>query len=81
MPSTVPASGMEIPEDSRDSVFQSTVAVQGINPTLVDRSSQEEQSSHSLLGNRFAALIDEEVSVARKLEEMGEVAARQGEWW
>ena len=39
--------------------FLSTVAVQGINPTLVDRSSEEEQSSHSLWGNRFAALIDE----------------------
>ena len=56
VPSTVPASGIEIPEDSRDSTFQSTVAVQGINPTLVDRSSQQEQSSHSLLGNRFCCI-------------------------
>ena len=43
----------------RDSTLQSTVAVQGINPTWVDRSSHEEQSSHSLPGNRFAALMDE----------------------
>ena len=43
----------------RDSALQSSFAVQGINPTLVDRSSHKEQSSHSLLGNRFAALINE----------------------
>ena len=54
-----PRSRIEDDTPERDSIFHSTVAVQGINPTLVDRSSQEEQSSHSLLGNRFAALIDE----------------------
>ena len=54
-----PRSRNEEGAPERDSTLQSTVAVQGINPTLVDRSSHEEQSSHSLLGNRFAALMDE----------------------
>ena len=48
----------DIPE--RDSTFQSTIAVQGIHPTLVDRSSEEEQPRTILSGNRFAALIDDE---------------------
>ena len=47
----------------RDSTFQSTIAVQGIHPTLVDRSSDEEQPRTSLSGDRFAALIDDESCV------------------
>ena len=39
------------------------MAVQGIHPTLVDRSSDEEQPRTSLSGNRFAALIDDESRV------------------
>ena len=47
-----PQSRNEEGAPERDSTLQSTVAVQ-------DLSSHEEQSSHSLLGNRFAALMDE----------------------
>ena len=54
-----PRSRNEDGAQERDSALQSTVAVQGINPTWVDRSSHEEQSSHSLPGNRSAALTDE----------------------
>ena len=42
------------------STFQTTVAVQGIQPTLVDRSSEEEQPRNSLSGNPFAALIEDD---------------------
>ena len=41
-------------------VRDSTVAVQGIHPTLVDRSSDEEQPRTSSSGNRCVALIDDE---------------------
>ena len=50
-----PRSKNEDGAQERDSTLQSTVAVQGNNPTWVDRSSHEEQSSQSL----FAALMDE----------------------
>ena len=52
---------------------QETIAVQGINLTLVDRSLHEEQSSHSLLGHRFAGFMDEivvRVSFCRRLRQI-----------
>ena len=56
--SDVPQSMNEEDTPVRDS--KSTVAVQGIHPTLVDKSSDEEQPRTSSSGNRCVALIDDE---------------------